>query len=51
MVPSFDTNYYICITCDKHLLKKQRPCQAVWNKLGVDDLPEEIKTLNRLEKF
>ena len=26
MIPSFDTHYYICITCDKHLLKKQRPC-------------------------
>lgn len=26
------------------------PCQAVWNKLGIDELPEEIKCLNRLEK-
>ena len=51
MIPSFDSQYYICITCDKHILKKQTPCQAVWNKLGVDVLPEAIKDLNRLEKI
>ena len=40
---------YICITCDRNLLKGLLPCQAV-SKLGIDDLPDKIKLLNRLEK-
>jgi len=49
-VLSFDSIYYICCTCDRHLSEKEIPCQAVWNKLSLDDLPEEIAVLNRLEK-
>jgi len=49
IMQSFDSSYYICFTCDRHLSKKQMPCQAVWNKLQLDDLPEEIAVLNRLE--
>ena len=49
-VESFDKSKYVCFTCDRHLKKKEIPCQAVWNKLSVDDLPGEIKSLNRLEK-
>ena len=49
-VESCDKHKYICITCDRNLLKGLLPCQAVCNKLGIDDLPDEIKYLNRLEK-
>ena len=31
--------------------KSQVPCQAVYNKLFVDDIPEEISCLNQLEFF
>ena len=48
---SFDNLKYVCHTCDRHLKKGDIPCQAVWNKLQVDDLPHEIKLLNRLEKI
>ena len=50
-VESFDHNNYICLTCDRHIVKKQIPCQAVWNKLRLDELPEDIACLNRLEKI
>ena len=36
-VVSFDS-MYICYTCDRHLSKKEIPCQAVWNKLCLYDL-------------
>ena len=49
-VNSFNSKYYICITCDKHLKKDEIPCQAVWNKLEISDLPAEIKVLNILER-
>ena len=50
-VESFDSNYYICLTCDKYLSKKEVPCQSVWNKLTLDDIPEELSSLNRLENI
>ena len=31
-IKSSDSNFYICITCDKYLKKEDIPCQAVWNK-------------------
>ena len=31
--------------------KSQVPCQAVYNKLFVDDIPEETSCLNQLELF
>ena len=50
-VDSYDFNRYICLTCNKHILKKKIPCQSVWNKLVLDNIPEEICVLNRLEKI
>jgi len=50
-VKSFDTNYYICLTCDQYIKKKKVPCQSVWNKLVLDDIPEELSMLNRLENI
>jgi len=49
-IKSFDSLKYICLTCDRHLKKGDIPCQSVWNKLELDELPHEIKLLNRLEK-
>jgi len=49
-VKCFDSLKYICLTCDRHLKKGSIPCQAVWNKLQLDELPHEINILNRLEK-
>ena len=49
-VKSFDSNFYICITCHQYLLKKKMPCQAVHNDLFLDEIPEVIDILNRLEK-
>ena len=45
MIKSFDKNWYICVTCEKHVTKNQIPCQAVGNKLLVDILPDEISSL------
>ena len=49
-ISSFDDCKYICRTCHSHISKNQIPCQAVWNKLALDDLPDEMQRLNRLEK-
>lgn len=48
-VTSFDGICYICLTCNKKLLKTLMPCQAVTNCLDIYDLPKELN-LNRLEK-
>ena len=48
---SFDSRFYICHTCDCHLLKNDIPCQAVWSKLELVPIPLEIASLNRLEKI
>ena len=50
-VRSFDNNFYICKTCHSKMKKSQVQCQAVYNKLFVDDIPEEISCLNQLELF
>ena len=49
-VASYDSKFYICLTCDRHLVKDNIPCQAVWNKLELTPLPKEIEILNKLEK-
>ena len=41
-VRSFDNNFYICKTCNIKMKKSQVSCQEVYNKLFVDDIPEEI---------
>ena len=35
-------NYYISKTCDKTLQNNRMPCQAVANKLFVEDLPKQF---------
>lgn len=46
----FNSGYYICLTCDRHLKKSDIPCQAVWNKLGLSEIPDDTNVLNQLEK-
>ena len=50
-IKSFDLKFYICLTCDQNLIKEKIPCQSVWNKLLLDDVPNELNCLNRLEKI
>lgn len=48
-VVSSDGKKYICFTCSSKVSKNKIPCQAVFNKLAVIDIPIEISRLNRLE--
>ena len=48
---SFDNKEYICKTCHSKLLKGQVPCQAVYNKLMVDQIPSELECLEKLEQI
>ena len=48
-VKSYDGNEYICITCDKNVIKGKIPCQAVCNKMLVDEIPPERACLEKLE--
>ena len=41
---SFDNNEYICKTCDLKVSKGKVPCQAVYNKLLVDEIPTELES-------
>ena len=46
---SYDNKKYICMTCNKKTKKNKIPCQAVYNKLEISDVPQELKSLNKLE--
>lgn len=46
-IKSFDENFYICKTCHKHLYKKEISCQAVWNKMALDVILDELMNLKR----
>ena len=48
---SFDNKEYICNTCSSKLLKGHIPCQAVHNKLLVDEIPSALKSLEKLEQI
>ena len=50
-VRSFDENIYICHTCHKHLSRNEMPCQAVFNKMSLDPILDELKDLKKLEKI
>ena len=45
-VQSFDEKFHICETFHKHLHKNEIPCQAVCNKMALD----ELKNFKKLEK-
>ena len=48
-VPSFDNAEYIYNTCHSKLIKGKIPCQAVGNKLQIDEAPPELQVLRKLE--
>ena len=48
---SFDGKEYICKTCHPKVSKGNLPCQAVYNNLYVDKIPEELSTLEKLEQI
>lgn len=48
---SFDEKEYICKTCDLKVSKGKVPCQAVYNKLLVDEIPPELDSLEKLEQI
>ena len=50
-VKSFDGKVYICKTYQLQVSKSQMLCQGVGNNLYLDETPEAIKTLNKLEAF
>ena len=50
-VKSFDDKQYICRTCHTKVLKGNVPCQAVCNKLCIDELPPELSLLEKLEQI
>ncbi len=41
---------WVCFTCDRHLKKGDVPPQAIVNGLRLEPIPEELKTLNPLER-
>ena len=51
LVRSFDEKSYICDTCYKHLPRNQMQCQAVFNKMSLDPIPDKLKDLKKLEKI
>ena len=50
LVRLFDEKTYICDTCHKHLSRTEVSCQAVFNKMSLDPIPDELKDLKKLEK-
>ena len=47
---SFDETIYICHICHKRLSRNEIPCQAIFNKMSLDPIPDELKDLKKLEK-
>ena len=50
-VKSFDGKIYICDTCHKHPSRNEILCQAVFNKMSLDSIPDELKDFKKLEKI
>ena len=48
---SYDKEEYICKTCRSKAIQGRLPCQAVVNKLRVDDIPTELQSLKKLEQI
>ena len=51
LMKSFDEKNYIGHTCHKHLSRNDMPCQAIFNKMSLDPIPDELKDLKKLEKM
>ena len=48
---SFDGKQYICKSCDSKVKDGKLPCQAVVNKMYVDDISMELASLEKLEQI
>ena len=48
---SFDGKLYVCRTCDLKLKKAKVHCQAVCNRLALSCLPEQFKSVRKLERI
>ena len=46
---SNDGNLWLCSACDSALSRRNMPVQANANNLQLDDIPDELSTLNALE--
>ena len=50
-VKSFDGKQYICKTCHSKASQGKVPSQAACNKLAVDEIPQELSVLEKLEQI
>ena len=50
LVRSFYEKTYVYDTCHKHPSRNEMPCQAVFNKMSLDPITDELKDLKKLEK-
>ena len=50
-VKSFDGKQYICRTCHSKASQGKVPNQAACNKLAVDEIPQELLVLEKLEQI
>ena len=48
---SFDEKSYIYDTCHKHLSRNEMQSQAVFNKMSLDPIPDELKDLKKLDEI
>ena len=48
---SFDGKQYICNTCHKKVINGKLPCQAVVNKMYVDETTTELSLLEKIEQI
>jgi len=51
LIPSFDNNLYVCLTCHNKFRKKEIPCQSISNKLQLFDFPDKLKDIGKLERI
>ena len=48
---SYDNKEYICKTCHSKVIKGKLPCQAVINDMYIDEIPQELASLAKLEQI
>ena len=48
---SYDNKEYICKTCHSKVIKGELPCQAVINDMYIDEIPQELASLAKLEQI
>jgi len=48
---SYDNKEYMCKTCHSKVIKGKLPCQAVINDMYMDEIPQELASLAKLEQI